>query len=145
MYYNKKIFDKAAEQFKKAVENSPKSAMAHYNLANVYREMKMYDEAIEEYNITASINPVDYKTYFDMGVTYKNQNSYDRAASSFEKSLQINASQVEAHEELGMIYYRNLKNNQKAIYHFEKVLSMKPNHPDADKINSILNLLKGNK
>ena len=64
---------------------------------------------------------------------------------SFKKSLQINASQIEAHEELGMIYYRNLKNNQKAIYHFEKVLSMKPNHPDSDKINSILNLLKENK
>jgi len=76
-------------------------------------------------------------------VVYKNKNMFEKSASSFETSLQRNSNQIEAHEELGMIYYRNLKNNQKAAYHFEKVLAMNPNHPDADKINSILNLIRG--
>lgn len=86
---------------------------------------------------------MEYKAHFDLGITYRDQSNFNNAVSSFEKSLQINSSQVDPHEELGMIYYRNLKNNQKAVYHFEKVLSMKPNHPDADKIKSIVALIKG--
>ena len=143
MFYNKKLYDKAIEQFKKAADSSPRSFNAHYNLANAYRELKMFNEAIEEYNVALTISPVEYKTYFDLGIAYREQQNYTSAVSSFEKSLQINSNQVDPHEELGMIYYRNLKDNAKAVYHFEKVLSKKPNHPDADKMKSIIHLIKG--
>jgi tetratricopeptide (TPR) repeat protein len=105
--------------------------------------MKMYNEAVEEYNVALTISPLEYKAHFDLGMAYRDQGNYSNAASSFEKSLQINSSQIDPHEELGMIYYRNLKDNQKAVFHFEKVLAMNPNHRDADKIKSIINLIKG--
>jgi len=103
----------------------------------------MYNEAVEEYNVALNISPLESKAYFNLGIAYRDQSNFNNAVSSFEKSLQINGNQVDPHEELGMIYYRNLKNNQKAVYHFEKVLSMKPNHPDADKMKSIITLIKG--
>jgi len=56
--------------------------------------------------------------------------------------VQLNKRMIDAHEELGMIYYRKLDNNEKAVYHFEKLLSLQPNHPRADKIQDIINLLK---
>jgi tetratricopeptide (TPR) repeat protein len=104
--------------------------------------MKLYDEAIESYNAATTLSPMDYRSYFQLGLAYRDKNDFNKSASSFEKSLQINDKQVEAHEELGMIYYRNLKDNRKAVFHFEKVISMQPNHPDADKIQNIINLIK---
>jgi len=41
-----------------------------------------------------------------------------------------------------MIYYRRIKDKQKAISNFERVLALKPDHPNADKIQDIIGLLK---
>ena len=55
----------------------------------------------------------------------------------------MRGSYIDAFYELGMIYYRSIKDKQKAISNFEKVLSLKPDHPDADKIRNIISMLKG--
>ena len=62
---------------------------------------------------------------------------------SFDRAVKLDTQLSDAHEELGAIYYKNLKDKTKAIYHYEKLLSMKPNHPDREKIQDIINMLKG--
>ena len=73
---------------------------------------------------------------------YKDKDRIEEAVKSFEKAIKINKNLPEAHEELGMIYYRKLKDNDKALYHFERLLSLNPGHPDAESINDIIRLLK---
>ncbi|HOF14071.1 MAG TPA: tetratricopeptide repeat protein, partial [Spirochaetota bacterium] len=102
----------------------------------------MWDNAIEEYQTAIDLSPMNDQAHFFLGVAYREKGMYEQAANEFERSLQINSSLADAHEELGMIYYRKLKNNDKAIYHFEKLLSMKPNHPKADQIRDIIAMLK---
>jgi tetratricopeptide (TPR) repeat protein len=102
----------------------------------------MYDESIEEFKAAIDLNPMDAKAHFYLGMAYRDRGLYEEAVKSFERSVQLNQSLWAGHEELGMIFYRKLKDKQKAVFHFEKLLSMKPDHPDADKIQDIINLLK---
>ena len=67
---------------------------------------------------------------------------YSKAAKALDRAVKLDTKLSEAHEELGTIYYRNLKNRNKALYHYEKVLALKPNHPERDKIQDIINLLE---
>ena len=78
------------------------------------------------------------------GSRYRDSGNYADAAQSFEKSLAADSSLYDAHEELGMIYYRKIKNKEKALQHFEKLLSVKPNHPRATEIRNIISALKNN-
>ena len=129
--------------YKTAIRNNPGSFDVHMNLGNAYYSMKMYDDAIDTYKAAASLKPMDSKVYYFTGVAFRDKGSYSEAASSFEKAVQLQSNYHEAYYELGMIYYRNIKDKNKAVNNFEKVLSIKPDHPDADKIRSIISMLKG--
>ncbi|HPA73105.1 MAG TPA: tetratricopeptide repeat protein, partial [Spirochaetota bacterium] len=129
--------------YRSAASNSPRSFQAHFNLADAYRETKRYDDAIEEYRVALGIKPSDSKTHFFLGMAYRDRGNFADAARSFDRSLQIDGSQASAHEELGMIYHRKITNSEKAVYHYRKVLALRPNHPEADKIRGIINMLEG--
>jgi len=105
----------------------------------------LYDDAIEEYKVALTLNNLDAKTHFYLGIAYRDKGDYNEAARELDKSLQLNAKMTAAYEELGMIYYRNLKDSSKAISNFEKLLSLEPSHPRADKIQEIINMLKSGK
>ncbi len=102
----------------------------------------MYDNSIEAYKTASRLKPINPDPYFKLGLAYRDNKSYQRAANSFEKAAQLKRRYHEAHYELGMIYYRNIKNNSKALYHFKKVLAIKPLHNNADQIQNLINLLK---
>jgi tetratricopeptide (TPR) repeat protein len=129
--------------YRTAIRNSPGSFDAQMNLANAYYGAKMYDDAIESYRSASNIKPMDSSVYYLTGVALRDKNSFQEAASSFDRATQLNGGYHQAFYELGMIYYRNIKDKQKAIANFEKVLSIKPDHPDADKIRNIISMLKG--
>ncbi|HPJ14521.1 MAG TPA: tetratricopeptide repeat protein, partial [Spirochaetota bacterium] len=128
--------------YKQAIRNNPRSYEANFSLADTFHSAKMYDEAIDSYQTAISINPMKTECHYNMGMVYRDKGDYAKAASSFERAVQLNGKNADAHYELGMIYYRHLKNNEKALSEFEKVLAIRPDHDDADKIRSTINLLK---
>jgi tetratricopeptide (TPR) repeat protein len=103
----------------------------------------MYDDAIESYKSASNLKPMDSSVYYYSGIAYRDKERFQEAANSFDRAVQLNGRYYQAHYELGMIYYRSIKDKQKAISNFEKVLSLKPDHPDADKIRNIISMLKG--
>ena len=46
-YWFQRDYDKAIEHWNKSLETSPNSAVAHYNLSQLYRSKMMYDDAVE--------------------------------------------------------------------------------------------------
>ncbi|HQL80924.1 MAG TPA: tetratricopeptide repeat protein, partial [Spirochaetota bacterium] len=144
IYSRKGEYEKAIGLYRTAASQNPESFTAHHNLANAYRESKQYAPAIEEYKTALRIKPGDAQTLFFLGIAYRDSGNYADAALSFEKSLAADGSLYDAHEELGMIYYRKIKNKEKALQHFEKLLSVKPNHPRASEIRNIISALKNN-
>ena len=49
LYTEFKRYDEACQCFKKSIEINPNYSDAHFNLANILRDMCLYDEALEKY------------------------------------------------------------------------------------------------
>ena len=128
--------------YKTAIRNNPSSIDAQISLGNAYYGAKMYDDAIDSYKNAVNLKPMEPTSHFYIGAAYRDKGSYSDAAASFERATQLKPNYYESFYELGMIYYRNIKDKQKAITNFEKVLSIKPDHPEADKIRNIISLLR---
>ncbi len=67
---------------------------------------------------------------------------FEGAVAGFEKALEVNPNNAAAHLELGLIHYLNLKDYVSAIYHFQKMMKMRPNHMMAAQIEDHLDRCK---
>ena len=63
---------------------------------------------------------------------------YEEAAVGFERALEVNPKNAAAHLELGLLYYEHLSNYVSAIYHFRKMLDLRPDHAMAGQIKEHL-------
>ncbi len=59
---------------------------------------------------------------------------FQEAVDGFERALEVNPKNAAAHLELGLIYYEHLQNYVSAIYHFKKMLDLRPDHMMAGQI-----------
>ncbi len=67
---------------------------------------------------------------------------YEGAVVGFEKALEVNPKNAAAHLELGLIHYEHLKDYVSAIYHFQKMLKLRPDHMMAGQIKDHLHRCK---
>ncbi len=72
-YTHKGEYDRAIDDYNKAIEINPKNSMAYNNRGFVYDIHKgEYDKAINDYNKAIEINPKDDMAYTDRGNAYYN-------------------------------------------------------------------------
>lgn len=67
---------------------------------------------------------------------------FEAAVIGFERALEVNPKNAAAHLELGFIHYKHMEDFVSAIYHFQKTLKMRPNHPMLDRIEEHLERCK---
>lgn len=63
---------------------------------------------------------------------------HEEAVIGFERALEVNPKNAAAHLELGLIHYEHLHDYVSAIYHFRKMLELRPDHLMAGQINDHL-------
>jgi LysM repeat protein len=63
---------------------------------------------------------------------------YEEATIGFERALEVNPQNAAAHLELGLLHYEHLHNYVSAIYHFRKMLELRPDHLMAGQIKDHL-------
>jgi LysM repeat protein len=68
--------------------------------------------------------------------------NYAGAAESLERALEANPRSSLAHWELGLICYQNVEDYGGAIYHFEKLLKLKPEFKQKDQVRDFINVCK---
>jgi tetratricopeptide (TPR) repeat protein len=69
--------------------------------------------------------------HFLRGRSYLNAWDYDNAIRAFEEALKANPNSASAHKELGLLYYERRQNHARAIYHFQRLLELRPDDPHA--------------
>ena len=67
---------------------------------------------------------------------------FSEAVIGFEKALEVNPQNAAAHFELGLIYYQHIHDYAAAIYHFRKMLDLRPDHMMAGQIRDHLERCK---
>jgi len=125
-----------AEQYIKKANELDSSGENKAALARLYAEQKDYDKAKQTLNGAEG----DQATY-TRALVALNAKQYDEAARDFESFLQSNPEHAYSHYYAGMAY-NGMKRPDKMLTHFELFLKLRPDAPEARKVQSVLRAVK---
>jgi cytochrome c-type biogenesis protein CcmH/NrfG len=118
----------AVEAYKKSYELNPNSIVALNNLADVYTKMKNYVKAEEMYLESIGRFPAYVQSYYAIIDLY--QNFMPEKKAEIEKVLLKGLEGLPTDQNLLSLlagYYRDTKQNDKAVAIYEKILELRPN------------------
>ena len=138
-YAQKKDYDNAETNYKKAIEMKADYVDAYAGLASIYNAQRKFDEAA-----AASAKATEFSStlgggntrgggadaLFNQGVILWNGGKVAEAKKSFESAIQANPNHAEAHYQLGMALV-NEGNLAGAATEFETYLKLAPEGPNA--------------
>ena len=98
--------DKAAAEYERALEVTPKYAEALNNLGNIRKDQKQYDEAIRCLELSIEVFPDNPSTYNNLGTVFAMKGNFNKAALYFTKAVRLQPSYIDARQNLGQAYQR---------------------------------------
>ncbi|MDR1346049.1 MAG: tetratricopeptide repeat protein [Bacteroidales bacterium] len=129
-YYDKCDYDKAIEDYNKAIELNPDDANAYNNRGNAYALKCDYDKAIEDYNKSIELEPGLAEVYNNRGNIYAEKGDYDHAIEDYNKTITLNPDIADAHNNRGTAYGKK-GDYDKAIEDYNKAIKLKPDYAGA--------------
>jgi len=82
-------YEKAVQDFTKALENDPQNPAIINNRGLAYRMVHQYDKALPDFEQSIKINPFEHETYHMRALTYFDIDDLSKAFEDCEKTLDI--------------------------------------------------------
>lgn len=112
--FEKKAFDEAEVNYKKATEKSPEAFEGWFNLGNALYKQKRFDEALEAYQKGAQFAGNKERAaaaMHNIGNTFSAQKQYDKAVEAYKAALRLNPNDEQTRYNLAKAL-RELKQQQ---------------------------------
>ena len=119
------LYQKAIEQYKRAVEILPDNTEALYNLGVCYYSTGEKDNALKIYEKTLQVSPDHTNAANNAGVIHFERKEYEIAKKYFLQSIQYSPNNADALGNLGAINH-NTGNLKEAIEYYKKALQINP-------------------
>jgi len=143
--FQEKIYDRAIENFKKAIEFNPEFEEAYYNLGASYYYSGDIENAIINFNKAIELDPNYEKAYYSLGLLYFAEKDNDKSIYNFKHSLALNPANPNNNFDLavsfiekfrekeasGFLTTADLTDLENGIIYYQKTLVMDPNFPNA--------------
>ena len=107
VYENRERFDKAIEDFSKAITLDPLLDAAYNNRGMVFGKTGRFDMAIEDFNRAIALNPSDPTAVNNLGIIYGKAGSFDKAFEQFNKALLLRPDLADAYYNRAVLYFRS--------------------------------------
>ncbi len=79
--------------------------------------------------------------HYNLGTIFMQNKRYKESITEYEKALELMPNDPDTHYNLGVLYDDFMKDRNKALYHYQKYITVNPKAPDAKKVeNYILSL-----
>jgi len=143
IYYQKKAFDQAIEEFERVAELEPENVSAIYLLARSYVLKGNIDSAAINYKKVIELFPSNSLAYLELADVYIDHEQYVEAIALLEKVITINPQEGGVFLTLASIYEFQ-GDNQKAKAYYQKGLELQPTHIQGRKKLLLLYLGEGN-
>lgn len=142
-FYDAKDYQKAIEQYTKAVKLEPTVGMYRLALGSAYGKNNQYDEAIPHLKKAVALDSNLIDGYYLIEEFYSKIGREDSAIAYFMKEKNLHPNRVVGYINLGHLYYR-LKDYDNAFQEFGKAQVLQPNNPVAYCGVGVVALSQGN-
>lgn len=127
--YQKKSYEGAAKEFKRAIGLSPQSEntlKAYDFLATTYLQLDKAEDAIEAYKASLKLVPSDSDTHVKLANLYFSLDRYTEAETEYKTALGLNPNSTARLYSLGQVYLATERyNDAEAV--FNRIISLSPN------------------
>ena len=144
---NKQQWDKAIEEYTKALELRPDWALAHFRLAKDYQRQGRADEAITQFQEATRSDPQYYEAYYHLALAYKDRGETRQAIQAYTKFMEYPNAGIKmlGQYQLGL-WYEEIGEREQAIEHLESyrrlAVESKTAEPKSDRFRKALLELK---
>lgn len=136
-YRKKGMLNEAVSEYKKALQLNPRYPYAHNNLGVLYAKSGLPDLAIEAFG-NALANKPDYPdAHNNLGAVYIKKGFYEKAIDECLAAIKFHNRYKDAYYNLSVAYF-NSKQYDKALDASKRVLSLEPDHHDAQEIIALI-------
>ena len=124
-YHGQKLYDKAIEEYNKALELDPKYGLALNELAYAYVRMGDYEKAIAYFKRQVSVSPGDANPLDSLASCYFSMGRLDEAVVAYKEALEIKPDWI--HSYWAISYINALKENySEAMKWIDRAIAMAP-------------------
>jgi tetratricopeptide (TPR) repeat protein len=129
-YDNKGQFDRAIQEYDRAIRLNPNLASAVYNRALVYANQGRFDRAILDYDQAIRLKPGNPDYFLNRGVAYSGMGQDDRAIQDYNEAIRLKPDYSLAFVNRGLAYAATDRPDR-AIEDYDQAIRMNPKDPDA--------------
>ncbi len=115
--------------FLSATQVSPRSARAHFNLGNMYKERNELEKAAEHYRTAYTIAPNYGAPLNGLGDILLQQGHTEQAIAIFKQVIQMEDRYFPAHHNLGTAYAK-IGQWEDALREFQRTIELRPTVPE---------------
>ncbi|MEP7144698.1 MAG: tetratricopeptide repeat protein [Ferruginibacter sp.] len=124
-----KDYDKAIQQYTKALEMEPENSDAMYFLRKAFREKGEIDIVIGYFEKSIMNDPDNFHLYYVLGdIFFEDKKDYERAIKQYEKATEIGKDYAYSYVKVALVYKAKGEIDT-AIGYYEKAISADPVNP----------------
>ncbi|MEN8149839.1 MAG: tetratricopeptide repeat protein [Planctomycetota bacterium] len=124
---------KAVRSFQKAVKLDPENLEFQLNLAYAFYDSKKYKDAAATFGDVVDLDPKMRTAWVGLGLSLKKMRKYAEAKDAFERALELNSEDADLHLMVGIIYDEQLKDDAKALEHYEAYVKLGGTDPNVSR------------
>ncbi len=125
-YENPTTQKEAVEQFRKALEMSPRSARERVNYGLALLKAGETKQAVSELEQAQREDPSIPHTWFNLGIVAKREGEYERGLAQMQQMAKLVPDEPTVHHNLGALY-KLVGRNEQAVHEFELAAKLDPN------------------
>ena len=104
--YKKKIYNRALQEFDKAIKIDPSSFKAYFWRGRVYLKTEQYDEAIADFKMVIRLTPDYSKPYHNLGWLYYQEGKYEESIRYLNKAIELEPNNGWAYYTRGRSHFK---------------------------------------
>jgi tetratricopeptide (TPR) repeat protein len=128
-YQNMGSDDEALKYYQRAITLKPDFPQALNNMGSVYARRGNYEKAITLFKKVVDIDSDHALAHNNLGNVYRERGHYLKAIEEYEIAASLDSSYSDPHFNLAQVYLKDLKEIEKALYHYKESIARNPNHP----------------